>query len=327
MATTKLGTTKSASRAINYAEKRAAVKSGYNLDADYAKSQLKATRALYDKEDGIQAHTIIQSFRPGETTPEQANEIGLELAKEVAAGHQLAVYTHADTNHIHNHIVIGSINLENGKKYHSNAQQRHFVKETNDAICQQHGLSVVKEKNAAVRHTLAEQELLKKDQIPWKEEIRQAINYAKEEADDFNSFKKHLEADYGIEVKLRGNTLSFKHPDRQRFVRANKLGDAYEKEAIDREFTRQAAREKTGGKPIDWEEYERRNQLQSKTSRSRVSSRTDSPTNRPASRKYRAEQQRAEREYETSAAAEQTGKQTTQRKNQRSKEQSRGLSR
>ena len=37
MATTKLGNTKSASRAINYAEERAEEKSGLNCDVDYAK--------------------------------------------------------------------------------------------------------------------------------------------------------------------------------------------------------------------------------------------------------------------------------------------------
>ncbi|GAB5800787.1 hypothetical protein JMUB7527_28290 [Staphylococcus aureus] len=41
MATTKLGNTKSASRAINYAEKRAEEKSGLNCDIDYAKSYFK----------------------------------------------------------------------------------------------------------------------------------------------------------------------------------------------------------------------------------------------------------------------------------------------
>jgi hypothetical protein len=46
MATTKLGNTKSASRAINYAEKRAEEKSGLNCDVDYAKSAFKQTRAL-----------------------------------------------------------------------------------------------------------------------------------------------------------------------------------------------------------------------------------------------------------------------------------------
>ena len=50
MATTKLGNTKSASRAINYAEKRAEEKSGLNCDIDYAKSSFKQTRALYGKE-------------------------------------------------------------------------------------------------------------------------------------------------------------------------------------------------------------------------------------------------------------------------------------
>src|SRR5699024_290597 len=109
MATTELGTTKSASRVINYAEKRAIEKSGQKLDIDYTKSHMKMTRSMIGKEDGVQAHTVIQSFKPQETTPEKANEIGLELAQKIAPDHQVAVYTHDDTKHIHKHIVIGSI--------------------------------------------------------------------------------------------------------------------------------------------------------------------------------------------------------------------------
>ena len=58
---------------------------------------------------------MIQSFKPGEVTPEQCNQLGLELAEKIAPNHQVAVYTHADTNHVHNHIVINSIDLETGK--------------------------------------------------------------------------------------------------------------------------------------------------------------------------------------------------------------------
>jgi hypothetical protein len=54
MATTKLSATKSTSRAINYAEKRAVEKSGLNCDVDYAKSSFKASRELYGKTDGNQ---------------------------------------------------------------------------------------------------------------------------------------------------------------------------------------------------------------------------------------------------------------------------------
>ena len=54
MATTKISATKSTSRAINYAEKRAVEKSGLNCDVDYAKSSFKASRELYGKTDGNQ---------------------------------------------------------------------------------------------------------------------------------------------------------------------------------------------------------------------------------------------------------------------------------
>src|SRR5699024_12329240 len=99
----------------NYAEKRAIEKDGYNLDIDYAKSQMKQTRELFSKNDGIQAHHVIQSFKPDEGTPEKAKQVGLELAKKLAQNHEVAVYTHDNTNHVHNNIVINSYNFVNGE--------------------------------------------------------------------------------------------------------------------------------------------------------------------------------------------------------------------
>ncbi len=127
MATTKLSATKSTSRAINYAEKRAEEKSGLNCDIDYAKSSFKATRELYGKTGGNEGHVIIQSFKPGEVTPEQCNQLGLALAEKFAPNHQVAVYTHNDTDHVHNHIVINSIDLETGKKFGSVAKSNLFL--------------------------------------------------------------------------------------------------------------------------------------------------------------------------------------------------------
>src|SRR5699024_5965698 len=48
---------------------------------------------------------------------------------------------------------------------------------------------------------------------------------------------------YGVETKLRGKTLSFKHPERERFIRANKLGADYEREGLEHVFARQIERE------------------------------------------------------------------------------------
>ncbi|HHD1591602.1 TPA: relaxase/mobilization nuclease domain-containing protein, partial [Enterococcus faecium] len=102
MATTKLGNTKQASRAINYAEKRATVKGGWNVNVEFAKSEMKFTRSSFGKDSGIQAHTIIQSFSPEESKGLGAvtiNELGVELARKVAPEFEVAVYTHTDKEH------------------------------------------------------------------------------------------------------------------------------------------------------------------------------------------------------------------------------------
>lgn len=243
MATTKLGNTKSASRAINYAEKRAVEKSGLNCDVDYAKSSFKQIRALYAKENGVQAHTIIQSFKPGEVTPEQCNQLGLELAEKIAPNHQVAVYTHTDKKHIHNHIVINSIDLETGRKYQSNKQQRDFVKQANDDICREHGLSVPERDTAKLRYTQAEKSLIEKDQYSWKDDLREKIEYAKEHTSDFNSFSEHLE-NLGIEFKVRGKNVSYKLDNVNKWVRGKTLGQDYDKGALEYEFERREKEER-----------------------------------------------------------------------------------
>lgn len=235
MATTKLGNTKSASRAINYAEKRAEEKSGLNCDVDYAKSAFKQTRALYGKEDGIQAHTIIQSFKPGEVTPEQCNQLGLELAEKIAPNHQVAIYTHADKEHVHNHIVINSINLETGKKYQSNKQQRELIKQENDNVCRSHGLSVPERDTAKLRYTQAESALLDKGKTSWKDELRENIEQAKAHTSNFKDFSEHLEQK-GISFKVRGKNVSYKPENVNKWVRGKTLGQDYDKGALEYEF-------------------------------------------------------------------------------------------
>jgi hypothetical protein len=235
MATTKLGNTKSASRAINYAEKRAEEKSGLNCDVDYAKSAFKQTRALYGKENGVQAHTVIQSFKPGEVTPEQCNQLGLELAEKIAPNHQVAVYTHTDKDHIHNHIVINSINLETGKKYQSNKQQRELVKLQNDEICRKNGLSVPERDTAKLRYTQAESALLDKGKTSWKDELRENIEQAKAHTSNFKDFSEHLEQK-GISFKVRGKNVSYKPENVNKWVRGKTLGQDYDKGALEYEF-------------------------------------------------------------------------------------------
>lgn len=232
MATVKLGRTKSANKLISYAEKRATVFSGVECPKEYAKAQMRATRELWGKNDGVQAHHVIQSFKPGEVTPEQANEIGRELAKKMAAGFECAIYTHTDKEHIHNHIVINSVNFENGRKFHAHGKKAlDAFREASDELCKELGLSIIEEQNRPVRYTLAEKSLLEKGKESWKDRIRDAIDFIKDKVSSLDMFKEGLKEN-DIELNIRGNTWTYHDLQSDRKVRASKLGTKYEKEAI-----------------------------------------------------------------------------------------------
>ena len=68
----------------------------------------------------------------------------------------MAIYTHTDKDHIHNHLVINSVNLDTGLKFQAHGVEAiERVKEINGEICLAHGLTIPEEP-AQVRYTAAE---------------------------------------------------------------------------------------------------------------------------------------------------------------------------
>jgi hypothetical protein len=247
MATIQLSTTKVANRLLSYAEKRAMERSGVDCPAEYAKSQFKATRELWGKTEGIQAHHVIQSFKPGEITPELANQMGQDLAREIAKGYEAVVYTHTDKEHIHNHIVINSVSFEDGKKYQAHGKQAiEKVREVSDRLCLERGLSIVQEP-AKERYHRAEYGLAKRGEMSWKDEIREAVKLARDNSSSLQEMKTYLQDKFEIEMKIQNKNVSFKHPEQQRFVRGTKLGHDYEKGVLEDGFGRQIESSKKRG--------------------------------------------------------------------------------
>ena len=78
---------------------------------------------------------LIQSFAVGETTPEEAHKIGMELAGAVLGGkYEFVLTTHVDKDHLHNHLIFNAVSFVDYKKYHSNKQSYHFIRRTSDRI-------------------------------------------------------------------------------------------------------------------------------------------------------------------------------------------------
>ena len=72
-----------------------------------ARQMLEAKRD-YGKEGGVQYYHMIQSFRPGEITPELALEIAKEFASEHLPGYQTVIGVHVDKEHIHHYVLLRS---------------------------------------------------------------------------------------------------------------------------------------------------------------------------------------------------------------------------
>ena len=87
------------------------------------------------KMDGVQYYHLIQSFKPGEATPELALEIAKEFAEEHLPGFEAVIAVHVDKEHIHAHTIFNSVNAVTGKKYHSNDQSYYIqIRATSDRL-------------------------------------------------------------------------------------------------------------------------------------------------------------------------------------------------
>ncbi len=117
-----------------------------NCTTEHASTRMSKTKKQYHQEDGVQCYHIIQSFQPGEVTPELALEIAQEFAKEYLSEYEVVIGTHVDRHHVHNHIVFNSVSTETGKKYHSTPQSYYQqMRAVSDRLCREHGLSVIME--------------------------------------------------------------------------------------------------------------------------------------------------------------------------------------
>lgn len=194
---------------------------------------MTATKNLYNKTDGRSYCHIIQSFKPGEVGPTMAREIGKELAEKQFKGYEVLIATHIDKEHIHNHLVINSVSFEDGRKLHSSMQDFRELKKESDKICSDRGLSVIKEPYAHDRYSMAEYKLAEKRQPIWKEQLRSAIDEAKEHSTNIWEMKDYLENNFNIKMEIQNKNLSFLHPDKQKYCRGKMLGNDY---TIDKVF-------------------------------------------------------------------------------------------
>ena len=201
----------------------------YGCAAETADIEFAWTRRhAIDKGTNLGRH-LIQAFHPGEVTPEQAHEIGMELAKEILGGkYEFVLTTHIDKDHVHNHLIFNAVSFTDHKHYHSNKRSYHYIRRTSDRICKEHGLSVIIPGQAKGKSYIEHQAA--QAGTSYKAKLKAAIDRLIPTSADFEDLLLRLQRE-GYEIK-RGKYVSCRASDQERFTRMKTLGVDYTEEAI-----------------------------------------------------------------------------------------------
>ena len=175
---------------------------------------------------------VRQAFKPEEITPEEANEIGKELASRMTDDQfAYVVATHIDKHHIHNHIIICSTDLEGQHKYRDVKQSAKDLAQISDSLCREHSLSVIQ--NPRDKTVTYDKWQGNQRRFTHRDELRMIIDAAlRMQPDGFDALMQLLE-DAGCRIK-RGAQISIKPPEGERFIRLDTLGPEYDETSLRR---------------------------------------------------------------------------------------------
>ena len=221
----------------------------YECDPKTADEEFLLTKRQYqhitgrDQKNNIIAYQIRQSFKPGEVTPEEANQVGYETAMRWTKGkHAFIVATHIDKAHIHNHIIYNSTSLDASRKFNNFFLSSMAIQRLSDMVCLEHGLSVIipKPYRERQKRTVYPKKRTQRD------ELCEAIDAVlKQKPKSFEDFTLAL-ADMGFEFK-DGKQPAFKGKDQKRFIRLRSLGNGYSKEELQAVISGKSLHKSRGG--------------------------------------------------------------------------------
>ena len=177
----------------------------------------------------IHAHHIIQSFSPEDhLIPEQINQIGYETMKELTGGKfRFIVATHVDKNHLHNHIIVNSVDNNSDKKLKWNYKVERNLRMISDRFSKIAGAKIIEN-----RYSYQQYKVYRKTNHKY--ELKQRLYFLMENSTDFEDFKKnapllHVEMDFSH----KHATFFMTDSTMRQVVRGNKLN---RKQAYTEEF-------------------------------------------------------------------------------------------
>ena len=203
--------------------------SSFGCTSETADIEFEWTRRhAIDKGTNLGRH-LIQAFAPGEVSPEEAHEIGMELAKEILDGkYEFVLTTHIDRGHIHNHVIWNAVSFTDHKHYHSNKRSYYEIRRASDRLCKEHGLSVIVPGQEKGKSYVEHQAV--RNGTSYKANLKSAIDRLLPACTDLDDLLRRLQEE-GYEIR-RGKYISCRASNQERFTRLKTLGVDYTEETL-----------------------------------------------------------------------------------------------
>ena len=203
--------------------------SGFTCACDEAYQQMMETKQHEKKTDKVLGYHYIQSFKPGEVTPEEAHQVGCEFIERCfAEDFEVVIGTHTDHAHIHNHIILNSVSFVDGHKFQSTPASFYKLREISDEICRAHHLSVIDDPKTRKAKHYAEWKAEQEYRPTIRNEIRRDIDVVLKQAHSLNNFWELLRLrGYEIKFNEKRKYAAIRPPNGKRFIRMKSLGEEY----------------------------------------------------------------------------------------------------
>jgi hypothetical protein len=203
-----------------------------------AHKEFELTKKQFNSRTKTLAHHLIQSFVPEEVGFEEAHQVGIELCEKILEGkYEYVLATHIDKDHIHNHIIFNSIDINEGKVYHSYYGSYMNIRNQSDKLCKEHNLSVIDQETEKEINEIKRRKFVNwydwnedKKGKSYKSRLQFDMDRVIQKAINWEHFLKIMEQ-YGYEIKF-GKYIAFKQNNQQRFTRAKTIGANYTEEKI-----------------------------------------------------------------------------------------------
>ena len=200
--------------------------SGVNCSADRAYEEMKAVQTRFGMRGTNVAYHGYQSFKPGEVTPEEAHQIGIETARRMWGDkYQVVVTTHLNTDSVHNHMVLNAVSFRDGKKFQNHIRDHIRLREVSDELCRERGLSVLEDSTFYKTESRGAYWAHRRGVMTHRDMLKQDIAACLQYAPSFDLMINQLKQMGYIYDWERG---SIRAPDWERAIRLDRLGFSYE---------------------------------------------------------------------------------------------------